>query len=165
MSQHYGIALGSNLGDRLANLRRARSALASLSGGSFLAGQIYETTPVDCPEDSPDFLNTVLELPISMAARDLLAITQKLERDIGRHRNPVRNAPRPIDIDLLYGERIETEDLVLPHPRMTQRLFVMQPLSDIRQDLRLDDWETSAAEIAARLRMAEGPLRCFASQW
>ena len=133
-----GIALGSNLGDRAANLRAAYDRLGSLASAAtpILAAHLYETAPVGCPPDSPAFLNTVIEIDWSGTALGLLEKTRAIETQLGRTTNPVRNAPRVIDIDLLYCGQcaVVHPDLTLPHPRMWERLFVLMPLADIRPD-------------------------------
>jgi len=131
------IALGSNLDNREANIAAAISGLREIStpGEPFLTASLYDTTPQNCPPDSPRFLNTVIE--ISYAGEDpleLLDLTQALEGKLGRAPNPVRNAPRVIDIDiLLFGETtFDNPRLTLPHPRIRERPFVLLPLQEIR---------------------------------
>lgn len=133
-----GIALGSNLGDRIGNLRAALAALHPLStaGKKNLCASLYETKPFACPEGSPSFLNTVIEIDWATSPNDLLERTRIIEIKLGRIPNPIRNAPRIIDIDLLYYDCdiINDEHLILPHPRMHQRPFVLIPLAEIRPD-------------------------------
>lgn len=133
-----GIALGSNLGDRAGNLLAALNGLKKIAASDqpVLAAPLYETAPVGCPDDSPAFLNTVVEIDWVGEPLDLLAQTRALESRLGRTPNPVRNAPRIIDIDILYcgDATVDHPDLILPHPRMTERLFVLMPLSEIRPD-------------------------------
>ncbi len=133
----YGIALGSNLGRRLDHLRHARDRLLALpqsQASSLLAAGVYRTLPVDCPPGSPSFLNTVIELRIALPPLRLLQITQEMESLLGRVQTPVPHAPRAVDIDLLYaGDAVlEHPRLVLPHPRLSHRAFVLAPLADIR---------------------------------
>lgn len=144
-----GIALGSNLGDRMANLRAARGLLAEISTGPVLTAPVYQTAPVGCPEGSPDFLNTVIEIHFDGSPRELLSLTQGFQRQLGRVDSPIRNAPRVIDIDLLYlGDVIFSDDrLEIPHPRLAQRRFVLQPLAEIRPDLILPGESKSVAEL------------------
>ena len=134
-----GIALGSNLGDAAANIAEAIARLEAVSipGEPVLKASLHRTAPVNCPPDSPDFLNTVVEIAFDGTPRELLAHTQRIERELGRVPNPVRNAPRVIDVDILYlGDMIhQDEDLTLPHPRMREREFVLLPLSEIRPDM------------------------------
>ena len=130
-----GIALGSNIEDRLLHIRSARDLLLPLhdSAGPFLCSPIYETSPVDCPEASPPFLNATIELSSSIPPQDILASLQSIERQLGRPADHSFHAPRTIDLDLLYCDNVEIShhSLTLPHPRIHQRLFVLVPLSDI----------------------------------
>lgn len=133
------IALGSNLGDRQANIAAAIRGLRkiSLSGKPFLTASLHDTTPLNCPPDSPRFLNTVVEFTYSgNDPLELLDLTQALETKLGREANPVRNAPRIIDIDiLLFGETtLDHPRLTLPHPRIRERPFVLLPLQEIRPE-------------------------------
>jgi 2-amino-4-hydroxy-6-hydroxymethyldihydropteridine diphosphokinase len=160
-----GIALGSNLGDRLENLRRARELLASISTGPVLAAPVYLTEPVNCPPGSPDFFNTVLEITHEGTPAQLLEKTQEFQRRLGRTEGTERNAPRVIDIDLLYcgGEIISTDHLELPHPRIEERQFVLRPLADIRPDLVLPGHILTVAELLETL--AEPALPVAAREW
>ncbi|MDP0490580.1 MAG: 2-amino-4-hydroxy-6-hydroxymethyldihydropteridine diphosphokinase [Verrucomicrobiota bacterium JB023] len=133
------LALGSNLGDRRALLAAAREELQKLASQPIESAALYETAPWDCPPDSPPFLNTVLQLDTELPPMDLLARTQAIEEQLGRAAPATRgrNAPRPIDIDLLvYGDRVMTSpELNLPHPRLHERLFVLYPLRDLAPTL------------------------------
>lgn len=130
------IALGANLGDRQANLRRAvqmlnetpRIEVARVS--SFL-----ENPSVGGPADAPAFLNAAAELRTTLSPHDLLSVLLDIERQLGRVRQR-KNDPRPIDLDLLlYEDRILNDpDLILPHPLMHQRRFVLEPLREIAPD-------------------------------
>jgi len=157
-----GIALGSNLGDRIGSLRAAAASLRGLSvpGEPFLAAAIYATRPQDCPPGSPEFLNSVVEIGFDGSARELLDATLAIETALGRVRSAVLNAPRPIDIDLLYfgNAIINSTDLTLPHPRITRRRFVLQPLADIRPGLVLPGSPYSIRESLASLDDGEAPL-------
>jgi 2-amino-4-hydroxy-6-hydroxymethyldihydropteridine diphosphokinase len=130
-----GIALGSNLDDRLALLRSARKRIQSLheDSGPFLCSRIYETAPADCPPGSPLFLNAALEMSSSLPPLDLLAELQRIEIDLGRPREHDFHSPRTIDLDLLYCDNLafRLSDLELPHPRIFERPFVLFPLLDI----------------------------------
>lgn len=134
-----GIALGSNIEPRLENLRRAGQHLRQLVAPQtpFLMSRVYETAPVDCPPDSPRFLNAALELTTTLEPQALLNELLRIESLLGRAPRHILNAPRPIDLDLLYFDdlSLDTPDLVLPHPRLTARRFVLQPLADFRQNL------------------------------
>lgn len=130
------LSLGSNLPDRLRNLKRAGEMIAEIPKTRVRRGShVYETAPVgDCGED---FLNCVLEVTTELSPPALLQQLQEIERQLGR-REP-RAAPRIIDIDiLLFGDTtIESQDLKIPHPRMHERRFVLQPLSDIAPELSI----------------------------
>ena len=133
------IALGSNLGDRAANIAAAISGLQGIAmpGKSFLTASLHDTEPKDCPPGSPRFLNTAVDFYYSgNDPFELLDLTQAIERKIGRDPKTIRNAPRVIDIDvLLFGEtKLDHPRLVLPHPRIRERPFVLIPLREIRPD-------------------------------
>ena len=157
-----GIALGSNLGDRLGNLSGAYRELRGVSGSqsALLAAPVYQTEPKFCPEDSPDFFNSVVEIEFDGGAHDLLESLLEIEQRLGRVRSGEQNAPRVIDLDLLYlGEEVHCgETLTLPHPRIGERRFVLQPLADIRPDLRLPGFKATVAELLAALDRGEPPL-------
>ncbi len=160
-----GIALGSNLGDRLQHLRQAVAMLQELAvpGEEFLTTLVYRTEPMHCPEGSPDFYNTVVEMEFARTAPELLAATRRIESAMGRVRGDERNAPRIIDLDLLYfgDEQWATEDLELPHPRIGDRRFVLQPLADIRPDLVLPGEFETVAEMLAELPFDDAPLEAL----
>jgi 2-amino-4-hydroxy-6-hydroxymethyldihydropteridine diphosphokinase len=144
-----GIALGSNLGDRNMFLQEATGHLFRLhETGPFLRSGFHETIPEDCPEGSPLFLNAVVELDTSLPPLELLHELQSLERHFGRSPSPQRHAPRTLDLDLLYGDMmtLSSPTLELPHPRITSRLFVLQPLAEIRPDLKLPGWHLTCQE-------------------
>jgi 2-amino-4-hydroxy-6-hydroxymethyldihydropteridine diphosphokinase len=133
------IALGSNLGDRGANIAAAISRLREIAspGTPFLTASIHDTEPKDCPPGSPRFLNTAVAFDYPGSdPLELLGITQAIEVDLGREPNPTRNAPRLIDIDiLLFGETVLDHPLLqLPHPRIDERPFVHLPLREILPD-------------------------------
>lgn len=162
MPVRAGIALGSNLGDRLGHLREACRQIKglALADGEFRTALIYQTDPKDCPPDSPDFLNTVIEMEYEGSAADLLRDTRKIEQAMGRERREERNAPRVIDLDLLYvgEEQCASEELELPHPRIAERRFVLQPLVDIRPHMVLPGEKVTVAEQLAMLTHEEAPL-------
>lgn len=128
------LGLGSNLGDRFARLERAVALLAA-AGDVVAVSPLYETEPVGGPEQGP-YLNVVVELNTADPPRRLLERCQALERDAGRVRT-VRFGPRTLDADVLVvgDERVDEEDLVVPHPRMLERRFVLAPLADLAPDL------------------------------
>ncbi len=129
------LGLGSNVGDRLENLRKAVRNLARIPGiGVVRSSRVYETDPVGGPEQS-DFLNAVLEVDTMLTARDLLNACLDTEDTLGRQRG-IRWGPRSIDIDVLaYGDDDVFEDgLEIPHPRMHERGFVLVPLLELTAD-------------------------------
>jgi 2-amino-4-hydroxy-6-hydroxymethyldihydropteridine diphosphokinase len=150
-----GIALGSNLGDRAAALAAAKDFVFSLneSPGQPLCSGIYETEPVDCAPETAPFLNAVAEISVSLPPGALLGRLREFEQSAGRAANHEKNSPREIDLDLLYvGDlHLDTPALALPHPRMTARRFVLQPLADIRPDLVLPGEIATVAALLARL--------------
>lgn len=163
------IALGSNLGRRLAHLQEARDLLKHIASpeGPFLQAPVYQTAPVGCPADSPDFYNTAVEFSYRGSAFDLLGDTQAIEFKLGRTEAPERNAPRIIDIDILYfgEERINAKMLELPHPRLASCRFVLQPLSDIRPDLVLPGSQATVLERLRRFGLAEPPPILVQAHW
>jgi 2-amino-4-hydroxy-6-hydroxymethyldihydropteridine diphosphokinase len=150
------IALGSNLGDRLANLRKARDQIRALDGvtGLMVQSALYETSPVNCEPGAENFYNAVIEIGFDKSAEELLTSLQRIEQALGRERSHQRNVSRTIDLDLLYfgSEQSADAHLQLPHPRMTERRFVLQPLSDIAPDLRLPGQTKNVGELLAELR-------------
>ena len=169
MDHRCGIALGSNLGDRLAHLKAARAALVNMSctEAPIKQSAVYETLPVDCPPGSPAFLNAVLELTIAVSPIQFLLETQAIETGLGRVRSDVHNEARILDIDLLYAgnEIIGSETLSLPHPRLAERLFVLQPLRDICPDMTLPGQCTSIATLCNNLAASDEQVCLFADQW
>lgn len=136
MAEVY-VGLGTNLGDRRANLEQAGKMLARVCRADIVyASSITETEPVDV-EDQPLFLNQVLFIRTDMGPMDLLSAFQAIEDEMGRTRK-VRRGPRIIDLDiLLYNNMtIESENLTIPHPEIRNRDFVMDHLIEITPDLR-----------------------------
>jgi len=130
------LSLGSNIGDRAANLRAAIDRLAAPRLTVQRVSPIYETEPVEYTNQRW-FLNLVVEAETSLFPMQLLARIGKIERELGRVRT-VPKGPRTIDIDiLLYGKAVvQSATLEIPHPRMTERRFVLAPLADLAPDLR-----------------------------
>jgi len=129
------IGIGANLGDAQANVLDAIGRLARLDGSMLLhTSSLYRTAPIDSSGD--DYINAVACIDTSLAAHDLLAALQDIEQAHGRER-PYHNAPRTLDLDLLlYGdETIDSPALTVPHPRMHERAFVLQPLLEIAPDI------------------------------
>jgi 2-amino-4-hydroxy-6-hydroxymethyldihydropteridine diphosphokinase len=163
-----GIAFGSNLGDRMANLRAARKAIVDLANVKppVLSSSIYETEPVDCEPGAAKFLNAVLEIEYDGDPSELLEQLVRVEESLGRQRDHARNVSRKIDIDLLYADdlSVENERLQLPHPRMHLRKFVLQPLADIRPDLLLSNQTKTVRELLAQIEDST-KVTCFEEQW
>jgi 2-amino-4-hydroxy-6-hydroxymethyldihydropteridine diphosphokinase len=128
------VALGSNLGDRKAILRAAVDRLAETTGIEVVAvSRLRETDPVGPVQDQPRFLNGAVALETTLAPRDLLDRLLEVERELGRTREGPPGGPRTLDLDLLlYGEqRIDEPGLQVPHPRLHERPFVLEPLADL----------------------------------
>jgi 2-amino-4-hydroxy-6-hydroxymethyldihydropteridine diphosphokinase len=148
------VALGANLGDPVATVRAAITALHDIAGARFLAASsLYRTAPVGL-HHQPDFINAVAALEVDSAvlpAPTFLNQLFEIEARFGRVRS-VRNAPRTLDLDLLlYGdERLDLPGLTLPHPRMTERAFVLAPLAEIAPDLNIPGYGR-VTELATRV--------------
>jgi 2-amino-4-hydroxy-6-hydroxymethyldihydropteridine diphosphokinase len=140
------------VGDRLANLRAATEHLER-HGGIELTGRssVYETEAMDDATGQRDFYNAVVETTTSLEPRDLLAACKEVERELGREPALRRHAPRPIDVDLLLFDdlRLGEEDLVIPHPGVTRRRFVLLPLLEIAPDLSLPGGAPLVTALAA----------------
>lgn len=149
------IALGSNLGDRMEHLDRAILALRQLcvSTQPFLISRRYATAPVDCPPGSGEFINAAVEMTSRLQPTDLLCTLQAIELAMGRPHDRPANAPRPMDLDILYfGDTlIQLDNFTVPHPRITQRRFVLAPLADIRPDLILPGERQTVSELLSTL--------------
>ena len=130
------LALGGNLGDRTANLRAALDALEAGGVAIETVSSVYETPPWGI-EDQPRFANIAIAARTSLSPHDLLRLCKRIEAGQGRDFNAVRNGPRPIDIDivLIEGETVDAPDLVVPHPRMHERGFVLVPLAEIASEV------------------------------
>src|SRR4029077_14882066 len=162
------VALGSNLGDRLENLREARRQIFEL--GSVRPAAVFtgidEPEPVDCEPGASKFLNTVIEFDFEGNPVQLLEQLVRIEQSLGRKRDHPKNVSRRIDIDLLYcGDRqIDNEQLQLPHPRMHLRKFVLQPLADFHPDLVLPGRTRTVRELLAELK-EPGEVVRVANNW
>jgi len=148
-----GIALGSNLSDRSAELDAGIAFLRELAeGGKVRESPRIETAPVDCPPGSPSFLNSVAEIEVDsviMPPLQLLAELQEFEIERGRSRIHDVNSPRPLDLDIIYYgvERFDQMGLIIPHPRAHLRRFVLEPLSHLRPDLVLPGQTKTVREL------------------
>jgi 2-amino-4-hydroxy-6-hydroxymethyldihydropteridine diphosphokinase len=150
------VALGSNLGNRLENLRAARAQIIKLVmvQSPVVSAAIYETEPVGCEPGALRFLNTIVEFDYQGDPVRLLEELFRIEESLGRRRNHQKNVSRTIDIDLLYSgdRRINNERLQLPHPRMHERKFVLQPLADIQPERVLPGQTRTVRELLAELK-------------
>jgi 2-amino-4-hydroxy-6-hydroxymethyldihydropteridine diphosphokinase len=153
MSARAFLGLGSNLGDRLRFLRDAVATLRDV--GLVGVSPVYETGPVGGPPGQGAFLNLVVELRTDHAPHELLGVCRRLEAAAGRVRDE-RWGPRTLDVDVLWvdGATVDDPDLVVPHPRMWERRFVVAPLHDLAPDV------ADEAALAAALGPVErlGPL-------
>ena len=150
------LGLGSNEGDRLGNLRSARDALAAHGVDVLASSSVYETAPQGEVLDQPDFLNACLRVRTALAPEELLEAAKAVERELGRVPGGVRHGPRPIDVDvLLLGDlSLRSERLSLPHPEVTSRRFVLEPLLELDPSLSLPDGGRLAASLDAVLDQA-----------
>ena len=162
------VALGSNIGDRLQNLREARNAIFDLPNVKLpvLSSAIYETEPVGCEPGAGKFLNAVVEFDYERDPARLLEQLTQIEERLGRQRRHPKNVSRTIDVDLLYcgNQRINKERLQLPHPRLHVRTFVLRPLADIRSDLILSGQKKTIRDLLAEVEQSGEVIR-FAEEW
>lgn len=164
-----GLALGSNLGDRLENLRKARTRLLALPGMRLLAqSPVYDTDPIAVQEpwNKLLFLNAVLIFESAVALQDLHMQTRSIECDMGRTQTSAQNAPRQIDIDLVYADALQHNkpDLVVPHPRWHLRRFVLAPLASVRPELIIPGQSLTVSEILHSLQ-DPAQVRELATNW
>ena len=163
-----GVALGSNVGDRLENLRAARTAIFELPNVKppIISSAMYETKPVGCEPGAGKFLNAVIEFEYEDDPARLLEQSIQIEEALGRKRNHPKNFSRAIDIDLLYygDQQINDDRLQLPHPRLHRRAFVLRPLSDIRPALVLPYQKKTVRELLAEAEQSGEVIR-FADKW
>jgi len=144
-----GIGLGANLGDARATLDAAIDALARIPHCALrTSSSVYRTAPVD--SSGPDYLNAVVLIETRLTPHALLAELQRIELAHGRER-PYRNAPRTLDLDLLFhgAQRVESPTLILPHPRLHERAFVLRPLAELAPDLAIPGRGTVIELLAA----------------
>jgi 2-amino-4-hydroxy-6-hydroxymethyldihydropteridine diphosphokinase len=145
------LGLGSNVGDRETNLREALKRLESEGTRVVRRSSLYETEPQEL-RDQPWFLNAVVEVETDLFPLQLLACIRNIEREMGRRR-VTSKGPRNIDIDILFYGRnvIDTADLEVPHPRIAQRRFVLEPLAEIAPSFRHPLTGKTAIEMLATL--------------
>lgn len=149
------LGLGSNVGDRAANLRAAADALAAVGIEIVARASLYETAPQGELQgellEQPDFLNSALKLRVALAPLELLDVCKRIERELGREPGGPRHGPRTIDIDvLLVGDQVlDHERLNLPHREIATRRFVLAPLLELDPDLTLPDGTRADALLGA----------------
>lgn len=154
------VALGSNLGDRVATLQSARRCLARL-GSVAAASSIYETAPVGGPDQGP-YLNAVVALGTDLGPAELLAELHLIEADHDRTRD-VRWGPRTLDLDLVsHGDAVVAGDVVVPHPRAHERRFVLEPLAEIRPGFAFPDGSAVSDLLAS---VVDQDLALVRSRW
>jgi 2-amino-4-hydroxy-6-hydroxymethyldihydropteridine diphosphokinase len=157
------VALGSNLGDRRAALEGALEALRNADGVEVVRVSSWRATaPEGGPEGQGEYLNGVREARTTLAAEDFLWLLQRIETQFGRERaREVRNGPRTLDLDLLlYGaDSIDRPGLVVPHPRLEERLFVLEPLAELAPELVLGACGRTVRERIRELRAARERAR------
>lgn len=157
MNKSVYIALGTNLGNRQDNLSRACELLQHMAGQILSYSAAYETTPVGF-ESTDLFLNSVVELETELEPQDLLKILRQIEEQMGRVRTRSTGyESRIIDLDMIdyKGILLNSSELILPHPRMHQRKFVLVPLSEISPDWRHPELNISLKELLNRLKSDE----------
>jgi 2-amino-4-hydroxy-6-hydroxymethyldihydropteridine diphosphokinase len=165
--------LGSNLGDRLANLIMARDILADQPRLIFKEqSSVYQTSPVGMATIYKDifFLNCVILFETCVLPSDAISILDKvkeIESAMGRSMNDIRNQPRVIDIDILFfgQEIINTERLTLPHPSISERRFVLEPLAELRPNLILPNATLNIADMLTSLQSADQKVSKFVTDW
>lgn len=164
----YGLSLGTNIEDRLENLCDARKRISELVDSVIAQSHIYETEPVDVADEykSLSFLNAVLVVESMKPPHELAAAFHTIETEMGRIRGVDRNAPRPIDIDIIYAGNlcVQNDILTIPHARWSERRFVVQPLSDVRPDLVLPNETCTVNEVLLALRDCAEVI-CFEEAW
>jgi 2-amino-4-hydroxy-6-hydroxymethyldihydropteridine diphosphokinase len=133
------LGLGSNVGDRQANLRAAVDELRRRGVRVLAESSLYETAPQGEILDQPDFLNAAVEIDTDLGPEELLDVCKEVERALGRDQDRPRHSPRPIDVDLLLlgGATYESERLTLPHREVTSRRFVLIPLLELDPGLEV----------------------------
>lgn len=159
------LGLGSNVGDRLRHLKNAVAALPRHGVGVVRSSSVYETEPVGQVREQREFFNACLRIQTALGPEELLDACKKVERELGRKGQDVRHGPREIDVDVLLLDGVEyrSERVVLPHPSILERRFVLVPLLELDPDLALPDGRSLIAALGAlgpgqAVRVAEPPL-------
>jgi 2-amino-4-hydroxy-6-hydroxymethyldihydropteridine diphosphokinase len=157
------LGLGSNVGDRRANLQAAVDELPAHGVRVLASSSTYDTEPVGEVLDQPDFLNAVIRIQTDLGPEALLDACKAVERSLGREAGGVRHGPRPIDVDvLLLGDTSFSSDrLTLPHAQVTARRFVLEPLLELDPDVTLPSGERAADAVPddAEVRRSGPPLQ------
>jgi 2-amino-4-hydroxy-6-hydroxymethyldihydropteridine diphosphokinase len=153
------VALGSNLGDSRKIILDAMARLQNFSSAPILKSSLWQTSPIDCPPGSPEFVNAVVGLvpQTGETPESFLKNLRDLEKEFGRTPKKISNEPRPLDLDLIaFGsEKRNAPNLVLPHPRAHLRKFVLQPLNEIAPDLILAGQGRTVSQLLAALSSDE----------
>ena len=168
-TMEIGFSLGSNLYNRKRLLMQAKNLLLSAPRTRFVdQSPIYETTPVDVKPEYQDmpYLNSILLVESELPLESWLSYIGKIESMLGRERSEDRNAPRPIDIDIIYAgdQVIDGSELEVPHPRWADRRFVVQPLNDVRPDMVLPESSKPVSDILSSLPQDNG-MSIFEERW
>jgi 2-amino-4-hydroxy-6-hydroxymethyldihydropteridine diphosphokinase len=157
------LGLGSNVGDRLANLQAAVDALPAHGVRVLASSSTYDTEPVGEVLDQPEFLNAVIRIETDLEPEALLDACKAIERELGREAGGIRHGPRPIDVDLLLlgGLTHSSDRLTLPHAQVTARRFVLVPLLELDPEVTLPSGERAADAVPddAEVRRSGPPLR------
>ena len=164
-----GFSLGSNLYNRKRLLMQAKNLLLTAPRTHFVdQSPIYETTPVDVKPEYRDmaYLNSIVIVESGLPLESWLSYIGKIENNLGRERTDDRNAPRPIDVDIIYAgdQVVDAEDLEVPHPRWAERRFVVQPLNDVRPELMLPEEKLPVSAVLRALPHDDG-LSIFETRW
>jgi 2-amino-4-hydroxy-6-hydroxymethyldihydropteridine diphosphokinase len=165
MSRRGYLGIGSNVGNRRANLQAVVQRLPRHGVEVLRSSSTYDTEPVGLVLDQPEFLNACIEIETEHEPVDLLAVCKKVEQEVGRHAGGPRHGPRVIDVDvLLLGDLVyESERLTLPHREVRSRRFVLVPLLELDPELTLPDGERLAESLVGLgggqdVRVADPPL-------
>ena len=157
------IALGSNLGDSVANIKQAFAELEHFSASPIQKSSLWCSTPIDCPEGSPDFINAAVAIePLeNETPESLLTKLQQLEIQFGRQPKVALNEPRLLDLDIIAfgGETRNTPQLTIPHPRWHERRFVLEPFEEIAAEIVLPGQSKSVSELLSELETDEILIR------